>query len=624
MSTSIRVLDEAVINRIAAGEVVERPVSVVKELVENSIDAHAGSIQVDIELGGRKLVRVRDDGDGMSHDDAFLALERHATSKLSSEKDLVAVATLGFRGEALASIASVSRMKLVTSDGSDPAGAEIVIEGGVFRNSQQVGAPRGTLIEVRNLFFNVPVRRKFLKKARYEGDLIQEFVTKIALAFPEIALTYREDGRVKFDAPPVKTTLERISTLFSRDVRDNLIEVDHTVDDGRLHGYVARPPYGRSNMRSVQTFVNGRAVKDRLINSAVTRAFSNLMERGRYPLAILFVELPPEKVDVNVHPQKAEVRFTQPKQVFDLILDGIYEALVGGPFRPPREPKEPLRPQPPMTPVHLHVRDERPPLEMDAASPPMPDRRVPTDSQRTAESSPAPMPSRSSAQATVPDSERSAAPMPIRDETDADRAGLPDRTVRPFSSLGVLGALPNSFLILYSDDELIVMDHHAAHERVLFEGLKQSEQESGRFETQNLLIPTVLEFQPLEARAFQSHLDVLAKVGFSVEEFGENDFAVKGVPGWLGNTDLETFFHELIDVMLDTGVRGDPERLKEELLKQMACKAAVKETSSLQPQEIKNLLADLDRIGSIEVCPHGRPITARVSLAELRRKMGRK
>jgi DNA mismatch repair protein MutL len=614
MSTSIRVLDEAVINRIAAGEVVERPVSVVKELVENSIDAHAGSIRVDVEVGGRKLVRVRDDGDGMSPDDAFLALERHATSKLSSERDLVAIATMGFRGEALASIASVSRMKLVTSDGSDTAGSEILIEGGVFRNSRRAGAPRGTLIEVRNLFYNVPVRRKFLKKARYESDLIQELVTKIALAFPHIALTYREDGKVKFDAPPVKTTLERISTLFSRDVRDNLIAVDHSVDDARLHGYVARPPYGRSNMRSVQTFVNGRAVKDRLINSAVNRSFANLMERGRYPLAVLFLELPPDQVDVNVHPQKTEVRFTRPKQVFDLILDGIYEALVGGPFKPPPGPKERLGLRPPMDPVHLHVRDERPPPGSGAPTPPLPEPRGSTDPARTPAGSADPNSSLSSTPEKTPDPSLPSARVPSGDGTEARR----------FSSLGILGALPNSFLVLHGDDELIVMDHHAAHERVLFEDLKRSQRESGRFQTQNLLIPTVLEFQPREARAFQSHLDLLTDAGFVVEEFGENDFAVKGVPGWIGATDLEAFFHELIDVMLDTGVTGDPERLREELLKQMACKAAVKETSSLQPQEIKRLLVDLDRVGSVEVCPHGRPITVGLPFAELRKKMGRK
>jgi len=601
MADPIRILDEAVINRIAAGEVVERPVSVVKELVENSIDAGGTSIRIDIENGGKKLIRVQDNGSGMRHDDAFLALERHATSKLHTEKDLVGVATMGFRGEALASIAAVSRMKLMSADGIDPAGTEIVIEGGVLRKSERAGMAQGTVIEVHNLFYNVPVRRKFLKGPKVEAGHIQELITKLSLAFPEVAVTYREDGRVKLGTPAVRNTLERIQTLYSRDVRENLIRVEYSVDEARLHGYVARPPYARSNMRSVQTFVNGRPVRDRLINAAVSRAFSNLMERGRYPLAILFLELPPDQVDVNVHPQKAEVRFIHPNPIFNLILDGVHEALTGAPFNPPPGPPEPIRPRPPTTPVSRHVQDERTPEEPLAGPPPM--------------KTPPPPPSSST-------SSRRDAP-PTEAPSPEPPAPLDDRPGR-FSSLGILGALPDSFLVLYSDDELIVLDHHAAHERVLFEDLKRSVHGGARFAGQGLLIPKVLEFSPVEARALGIHLHVLQGVGFDMEEFGENDFVVKGVPGWLGNTDLDDFFHALVDVMVDTGTRGDPERLQEELLRSMACKTAVKETSALHPQEIRALLKDLDRTGTIEVCPHGRPMMVKMPLKEIRKKMRRR
>lgn len=589
MATTIHILDERVINRIAAGEVVERPVSVVKELVENSLDAGATAIQLDIENGGKKLVRVRDNGSGMSHDDAFLALERHATSKLRSETDLVGVATMGFRGEALASIASVSKLKLMTSEGTPEGGTQIVVEGGVQRSAGRIGMGQGTVIEVRNLFFNVPVRRRFLKSNQTETAHIQETVTRFALAHPSIGFTYTEDGKSKLSPPPGKSTLDRIRALYSKDVRENLIEVKRSFAEYRVRGYVARPPYAKSNMRSVLTFVNGRSVRDRLINSAVGRAFTNLIERGRYPLAILFLDLPPEEVDVNVHPQKAEVRFVRPRDVYDLIVDGVHEALTGAPFRRPPGPPEPIWPASPTAPLHKHLRDDPPP----------------------GQSSPSPQPPEPLKPTALPKSEPSPAPA-IRNE------------VGKFSALGIIGSLPGSFVVLYNDKELIVLDHHAAHERILFEDLKEAEGKDEALETQDLLIPQLLEYSPVEARALWAHLDLLRKVGFRIEEFGEHDFVIKGVPARFGNPDLEELFGSLIQGMLHTGVKGDPEVIKEDLLKGLACKAAVKETSPLHPQEIRTILKDLDRIGSIETCPHGRPIAARFLLDDIRKKIGRK
>lgn len=611
MAGRIKVLDERVINRIAAGEVIERPVSVVKELVENSIDAGASAVRLDIEGGGRKLIRIRDNGLGMSRDDAFLALERHATSKLVSEKDLVGIATMGFRGEALASIASVSKLRLVTREESDPEGTEIIIEGGVLKKSTAIGAAVGTVIEVRNLFYNVPVRAKFLKSAKVEEGHIEDLITKLALAFPSIGFTYSDEKRVKLDAPPVSSTYERIYTLYSKDVRDNLAEVDYTVDDARLRGYVARPPYARSSMRSVLTFVNGRAVRDRVVNAAVTRAFANLMERGRYPLAILFIEMPPQKVDVNVHPQKAEVRFADPKIVFDLILDGVHQSLMGAPFRQPSDTRGPAFPSPPNTPISRHIQDERP----------VPEGPIPWHDTRP-----------ESSQAHGPDfwERQPGDPQAPRPPVDARPPSLPEPVIDPamrpgrFSSLGILGRLPGSFLVLYDEQDLIVMDHHAAHERVIFEELLKSEDRKLPQESQQLLIPKILHYSAAETRALFSHLDLLRDAGFDIDEFGDRDFAVKAVPAWLGNADLEQLFSGLVELMLDTGLRGDPRRLKEELLKSLACKAALKESERIRPEEIRALLHDLDRHGSIEVCPHGRPLTVRFPFSEIRRKMGRK
>jgi DNA mismatch repair protein MutL len=376
------------------------------------------------------------------------------------------------------------------------------------------------------------------------------------------------------------------------------VEVKYRAHDAVLNGYVAKPPYARSNMRSVLTFVNRRAVKDRLINAAVTRAFQNLMERGRYPLAILFVTVPADQVDVNVHPQKAEVRFTKPQAIADLIMDGVHEALMGAPFRPPVGPREATFPRPPMSPVSRHLRDEREPEPTPAL--------VDQDIHPQASFA---LPDQTTRQEVPP------APLP---------EVLPAQQPELFSSLGILGRMPGSFLVLHSSDELIIVDQHAAHERLLFDDLVQSEQAGRSFPSQSLLIPKILEYQALEARALAAHLDALRNTGFRIEEFGDNDFVIKGVPSWLGDVDLEAFFSELIDVMLDTGMQGNPASLRNEILKTMACKAAVKEPDRMHIEEIRGLLESLDRSDSPPVCPHGRPFVLKIPFDEIRRKMGRK
>jgi DNA mismatch repair protein MutL len=425
-----------------------------------------------------------------------------------------------------------------------------------------------------------------------EADHIRDLLVKFALAFPSIGFKYSEDSKVKMDSPPVRSTFERIHTLYSKDVRENLAAVNYGVENARLDGYVARPPYARSNMRSVLTFVNGRSVRDRLINAAVNRAFTNLVERGRYPLAILFVRLPPEEVDVNVHPQKAEVRFVNPKYISDLILDGLHEALMGTPFHPPDRPREPFFPKPPYSPVSQHLREER--RTPESAS--FPARPVHT----SPEASPQP---------------------PVASHVRPDP--LIRESAGRFSSLGILGRLPNSFFVLYGADELVVMDHHAAHERLLFDKLVRMDGQGAKSASQGLLMPKILQYSAAEARALGTHLDLLRNAGFMIEEFGERDFAIKGIPEWLGNADLDAFFEELVDAMLDTGLKGDADRLKNELLKRMACKAAVKETESMHPEEIRSLLKELDG-AAVDVCPHGRPFTVRFPLDEIRRRMGRK
>ncbi len=645
MANKIRVLDEQVINRIAAGEVIERPVSVVKELVENSIDAESSSISVHVENGGKKLIMVRDDGRGISHDDAFLALERHATSKINSEKDLLGISTMGFRGEALAAIAAISRFTLKSSDGSDQGGQEVVAEGGVLKSAKPVGMPKGTIIEVRNLFYNVPVRRKFLRKNDLEEAHISEMMTKFALGFPWIGFTYVVNNRTKMEAPPASSTFDRINSLYSKDVRDNLLELDHSHDEISIQGYVARPPYSRSNNRSVLTFVNGRSVKDGLINSAVNRAFSNLMERGRYPLAILFLQIPPDRVDINVHPQKAEVRFVDPKKVYKSIMDGVQDALCGGPFREPPHLREPFFPKKPQS----FSGNQRDKPESDSAQSPQNQRpHIPKTFQTSEAESMgvAPRGIQSSGKGAETKDRIKDKLSRSNDKTSQgfhrtvgeseplsgarlDRAqgmrqvSMVDDSKGSFSHLGIVGQLPNSFLILHDEAHLLVMDHHAAHERVLFEDLMTAWNSGDSMPGQTLLMPRVAQFDPVEAKTLSEHLDVLNKAGFIIEDFGENAFSIRGIPVWIDVESVEVALQDIIDAIMESGVKGDSYRIKEESLRALACSSAAKESKTMNNLEIRSLLKDLDRIGAIEVCPHGRPIIVRYELSEIRRKLGR-
>jgi DNA mismatch repair protein MutL len=587
MSSIINVLDETVINRIAAGEVVERPASVVKELLENAIDAKASHISIEIENGGKKLIRIRDDGIGMSNDDAFLALERHATSKLRTEKDLIGVPTLGFRGEALASIASVSRLRLVTKDDSESEGMEILVEGGTLKRADKLGVGRGSILEVRNLFFNAPVRAKYLKGKALESGYVHDLILRIALANTSIGFKYSEDGRVKIESGPVKSVLDRINSIFSRDVRENLISVDGSEGDMRVHGYVAKPPYARSTMRSILTFVNKRPVKDKLVNSALNRAFTGLMERGRYPLAVLFIDVAPEDVDVNVHPQKNEVRFLNPSKVADLINHSVTQALYDSPRNSPRSIQR------------------------------FPEMFAGLAKTNTQEISSFPM--EQAPNFLAPDfSSQLNKTVSSSTERDIVRPGT-----KAYSDLSVLGKIPGSFIVLHDDDEILFLDHHAAHERLVFDSLLRAQAGLEVVESQNLLIPKVITLTPVEAELLRANQEILSSSGIICEEFGENDFVVKACPVWIRDSDAEDLIRDLVGTLLETGLKPKPEEMMTELFKTVACKASVKESTQMRNDEIIALLKALDENNSPRVCPHGRPLSFSLTFAEIRRRLGR-
>ncbi len=587
MSSIINVLDETVINRIAAGEVVERPSSVVKELIENAIDAGSTYISIDIENGGKKLIRIRDNGIGMSNDDAFLALERHATSKLKSEKDLIGVATMGFRGEALASIASVSRLRLVTKDEREPQGMDILVEGGSLKKADRIGAGRGTIVEVRNLFFNAPVRAKFLKNRTVESGHIHELVLRIALANISIGFKYSEDGRIKIESPPVNSVLDRIASMFSRDVRQNLIAVDHSLQTMRVHGFVAKPPYARSTMRSTLTFVNRRPVKDRLVNAALNRAFTGLMERGRYPLAVLFIEVSPEDVDVNVHPQKNEVRFLNPTSVADLINQGVSQALYDSPYTTVANPG-------PFTRESQKLPQEKPIRKFTA---------------------------KHLQESVFPEVKPVESGIAVSTTNSQAKVDLTQSTA--YSDLGIIGRIPDSFIVLHDGEDIIFLDQHAAHERLVFDSLLQARNFRNDIQSQNLLLPKVVSLSPVEAQSIRSHKEILASSGIIFEDFGPNDILIKACPQWIAEADTEDVIRDLAGTIMETGMKPDPESLVIEIFKTLACKASVKETTPIQTEEIKALLKALDANRSPRVCPHGRPLTVKIPLTEIRRRLGR-
>ncbi|MFH0958061.1 MAG: DNA mismatch repair endonuclease MutL [Pseudomonadota bacterium] len=588
MSNRIQILNENVINRIAAGEVVERPASVVKELVENSIDGKSQSIELAIHDGGKKLIRVKDNGVGMSRDDAFLALERHATSKLISERDLTGIPTMGFRGEALASIASVCRMRLMTKDEYGEVGIAINLQGGSLNNSEPFAMNQGTIIEVRNLFYNTPVRRKYLKSAAFESGHIHDLILKVALANPSIGFTFIDEEKTRIQAPIAKSLKERVYGLFSADIVENFVELHYELEGSSLSGYFAKPPYTKSSIRHIFTFVNSRPVRDRLVNAAIMKSFSNLIERGRFPMALVFIQTPPEEVDVNVHPQKAEVRFLKPVNISNLIFNGVNEAIRGS-FLEKIVSTSWGGPSSTSTEVF---------------------RYAPQDQNRNGLHESQVQRGRSEFPGNSP---------------QPDSCGGSTVSEPRFSDLHIIGKLPNSFILLNDDNAMIVMDQHAAHERLIFNALCNSSKPDHSPESQDLLIPEVMELTALESEALRENLEVLQNSGFVMEEFGSNTFLVRSIPSWLLVTDLNETIREFVDTALDTGLAADTESLRDNLLKSLACKAAVKETPGLEVEEIRKLLTSLDTTdGPSEVCPHGRPILVRITYDELRRRMGRK
>jgi DNA mismatch repair protein MutL len=587
--TPIRVLPDAVINQIAAGEVVERPASVLKELVENSIDAGAARIEVEVVDGGRRLVRVRDDGTGMDRDNALLSIERHATSKLRELKDLDSIATMGFRGEALAAIASVSQFTLVTNRAETAAGTEILVFGGKIQDVRDAGAPRGTDIAVRNLFFNVPARRKFLRSAPTEFTHVRQSFLLEALANVGIEFTLRADDAEVYRLPASESLLDRIRDLYGSEVSGHLRPIRFGNGVVEIGGYAGVPPYSRMDRELQVVFINGRPSGSPVVNYAIQSAYRDVLQGGRYAPLFLHVNLPPDLVDVNVHPAKKEVRFRRPTEVRDVIIEAIRLA-VAGPELPRGKrdefPRESSRPH-----VYLST-------PASAASPP---------AAAAMPSAPAPI------AVTQPKLDWTPPPVPIEGET-AVRAA-------PWAEYRLMGRVGGLYVVLETSDGLVLMDSRSAHERVIYERLLGA-MEKGSVPAQGLLPPITMQTTPAQAAALRKHLDLLKSMGFGVAEFGAETFLVDALPVWVAGVAPGPLLSDIADGLMQGG-KTSAKDWAQPLIASIAGRQAVGLQRELTDAELNALIRDLARTEMPYTSPRGKPTVILLSYRELNRKFGR-
>lgn len=651
----IRLLPEHVANQIAAGEVVERPASVVKELVENAVDAQATRLTVEIQAGGRSLIRVIDDGLGMNRDDALLALERHATSKIQKAEDLTSISTMGFRGEAIPSIASVSRMTITTRerDQQNPEGTQIVINGGKIIEVKAAGCATGTSLEVRQLFFNLPARRKFLRSEETEKAHIQHYLTLVALAYPHIAFTFVQDGRTVWQLPAVagaqsaenriRALEDRFAALYSRDI--HLVPVDFSThiqdrymdEDGvvegpesiSIWGIIGAPGVSRSTREDQHLFVNRRPVENRGLNFALAEGYHTMLMKGRFPLCCLFLELNPALVDVNIHPAKREVKFRQEQTIRRVVSEAVREALLKHHNR-----EAAARPVPPVT------REPSPGPASSTPKPPMPP-FVLKNPEPAPETSPFPnfvpppsgrplpaWPRRE--EATTPNSETQPAPSPTGTSAAPDPVPLPPRIqldpLKPVPLLEVplriLGVIGKLYVVLESDRGLVLLDQHAAHERVLFEQML-NRVEQGDAPSQRLLLPETVELSPRDANFLRHQIPVLTRLGVGISEFGERTFLLDSLPPFVKASSPKKFVLEVIDSLKSGGNEVNSWRLGEDVVAKTVCRHAVKANDPLAQPELEHLLEDLRRCAMPYTCPHGRPTLIEMNYRELEKKFGR-
>ncbi len=575
----IRVLSEKVASQIAAGEVVERPASVVKELVENSIDAGARNIEVETRDGGKRFIRVIDDGGGVPAAEVELAFHRHSTSKLTTADDLARITTLGFRGEALASIAAVSHMTFATRAADEPLGTLVRLEGGRIVTRQESGRPPGTAVKIENLFFNVPARLKFLRTERTERRHIDQWLTRYAMAYPELRFTLSHDGRNVFQSPGLGKLRDVLVAVFGVEIGAAFLEIsdpESPNSDIQVTGFVSPPSLHRANRTYITTFVNGRWVQDASLTYAIVQAYHTLLPGGRYPLAVVMVALPPEEVDVNVHPAKAEVRFRDGDVVFRAVQKAVRSTLLD------------RAPVPTFTPP-------------STAWPGLKSRGREERRERLV----------------------SLAPRPAAEQLGFD--GEPAEAIKfeggPLPPLRVVGQVGTTYIVAEGPEGMYLIDQHAAHERILFERLL-AERQRAAVASQALLEPQPVELSPEASSLLEEHLEVLSSLGFQVEPFGGTTLLVRALPALVSETEPGQVLEDVAAALL----AGDAplEAEVEETVARHVCKrAAVKAGQVLERAEMEELIRALERCASPRTCPHGRPTMIHLSVAQLAREFGR-
>ncbi len=646
----IHVLSENVANKIAAGEVVERPASVVKELLENSLDAGSTRIRINIEAGGKKLIQIIDNGCGMVRDDAMLAFERHATSKIKDAEDLLSVATLGFRGEALPSIASVARLHMETRAPEEASGTIVEINGGKIFKIEEAGLPAGTSITIRDLFFNTPARKKFLKSESTELSHIASLVTHYALAHPDKHFELHSTANAMLVAPPVAGYSERVYQVFGKETLDQLIPIaalqplDHVglpqpppwrrdpeeekvpknPGEMRLHGFASKPEIQKLNRNSIYVFVNGRLIRDRLIQHAILEAYRNILPPTVFPVVLLFLELPSGEVDVNVHPSKTEVRFRQQTVMHDFVRDSIRAALMKARPVPQFTTEVSAHPtaSPSLTPGAravaagwqvLYSPADAQHFSLQAPAPPPFTERIQFDGSISVEANAA-VPVANLPQHFFP-TDGCTPPVPEEPEPQEDLAPL-------LATLKPLGQIRESFILAVNHEGLWIIDQHVAHERVLFEKvLKQ--RAAQKVESQRLLMPLLIELTPAQQAVFSEISDELNQNGFEAEPFGARSIAIKVAPAGIDAPQIEKMLHELLEQFAKEEQSLNLEKVRARIAASIACHAAIKVNMPLEQNKMEWLLTELSKTECPMSCPHGRPVVLRYSLKEIQKAFKR-
>jgi DNA mismatch repair protein MutL len=621
----IKLLPETVASQVAAGEVVERPASVVKELVENSIDAGAHSIEVGIQRGGMSRIRVVDDGCGMDRDDALLSLERHATSKIASAADLAAISTLGFRGEALPSIASVSRFRLTTREPGAVAGTEILVNGGRIETVRDGGEAPGTQVEVRSLFYNVPARRKFLRSETTETRNIEHQFFLQALAHPAIGFSLVREEKVGVQLPATTSLSDRIRDLYGAEFLSDLLEISEREHRGvRVRGWIGRAGVSRQTRAQQFVFVNGRAIDSGILATALREGYHTALMRGQFPVTFLFVDLDPQDVDVNVHPAKREVRFRDPARIREAIVETVRRTLEGGRIDWQRKFSAPSSIIGGTTAVSSQTSQSVPPSA--AIAPEIAAHGVPQEAfvdrpRRIAPEQPTLSPP------PLADGRDSGnrPQMPVRPgPVEINRPYLtPDPSPKENQQFQIIGVLNRLYVLMENSDGLVLVDQHAAHERILFEELRRRMEEQG-VPSQRMLLPQIFSLPPRDAEWVERNGTILQKMGIGIESFGGNSFRVDTLPAFLEIADAADFLRRVIDELTATSRSSSPLRLGEDMIAKTVCRHAVKANDPLRYPEIEKLIRDLLACDLPYCCPHGRPTMIQISHAELEKKFGRK